>query len=93
MSLATSSLPASDSAFGTLPGGWQDSAACRDADPELFFATDEASRREALTLCGACPVRMECLEHALNQREVYGVWGGTDENERKRLARRRRRAA
>jgi WhiB family transcriptional regulator, redox-sensing transcriptional regulator len=85
----------SDAALGllTTPGSWQDAAACRDADPELFFATDETSRHDALTMCSTCPVRMECLEHALTNREVYGVWGGTDENERKRLSRRRRRAA
>jgi WhiB family transcriptional regulator, redox-sensing transcriptional regulator len=85
-----SSLSLSDLA---LDQTWQDEAACRDADPELFFATDDASRHEALTLCGACPVRTECLEHALAHREAYGIWGGTDEQERKRLIRRRRRAA
>jgi WhiB family transcriptional regulator, redox-sensing transcriptional regulator len=76
-----------------LPSSWQDQAACRDADPELFFSTDDGSRREALTLCAPCPVRTECLEHALAHREAYGIWGGTDEQERKRLVRRRRRHA
>lgn len=77
-----------------LPTGkWQRDAACRDADPELFFSNDETDREEALAMCGACPVRNECLEHALATREAYGIWGGTDEQERKRLLRRRRRAA
>jgi WhiB family transcriptional regulator, redox-sensing transcriptional regulator len=76
-----------------LPDTWQEQAACRDADADLFFAADEARRREALTLCAACPVRVECLEHAIVHRETYGVWGGTDEHERKRLVRQRRRAA
>lgn len=73
--------------------GWQQDAACRDADPEVFFSTAEADRDRAMAMCGSCPVRSECLEHALATRETYGVWGGTDENERKRLLRRRRRAA
>jgi WhiB family redox-sensing transcriptional regulator len=77
----------------TLPGTWQQDAACHDADPDLFFATDEERQSAALALCAACPVRTECLEHALENREPYGIWGGTTEHERKRIARQRRRAA
>jgi len=77
-----------------LPTGtWQDQASCRDAEPELFFSASEADRAVALEMCATCPVRRECLEHALETREAYGIWGGTDEHERKRLLRRRRRAA
>jgi WhiB family transcriptional regulator, redox-sensing transcriptional regulator len=72
---------------------WQQDAACRDAEPDLFFSTAESDREEAMQLCASCPVRLECLEHALASRESYGIWGGTDEQERKRLLRRRRRAA
>ena len=72
---------------------WHQDAACRDTDPDLFFSTADADRTAALQLCQACPVRMECLEHALATREAYGIWGGTDEQERKRLLRRRRRVA
>jgi WhiB family redox-sensing transcriptional regulator len=77
----------------TTVGPWQQDAACRDTDPDLFFSNADADRQEALRLCAACPVRHECLEHALTTREAYGIWGGTDERERKRLVRRRRRAA
>jgi WhiB family transcriptional regulator, redox-sensing transcriptional regulator len=73
--------------------GWQRDAACRDADPEQFFSNDDRDREAALAMCAACPVRTECLEHALATRESYGIWGGTDEHDRKRLLRRRRRAA
>lgn len=69
--------------------GWQGDAACRDLDPELFFNTDGTDRTVALTTCASCPVRMECLDHALRTRERYGVWGGADERERRRLLRRR----
>lgn len=76
-----------------LPGTWQQEAACHDADPEQFFSSDEDKQSAALALCAACPVRSECLEHALSTREPYGIWGGTTEHERKRIARQRRRAA
>jgi WhiB family transcriptional regulator, redox-sensing transcriptional regulator len=70
-----------------IPGAWHEEAACQDADPNLFFATDEASQRAAMTMCSTCPVRRPCLEHAMRAGETYGIWGGTDEAERKRLAR------
>jgi WhiB family redox-sensing transcriptional regulator len=60
---------------------------------EVFFAIDEPSQQEAVAICETCPVRAECLEHALIAREQYGVWGGVREQDRKRLARRRREAA
>jgi WhiB family redox-sensing transcriptional regulator len=31
---------------------------------------------EAKSLCGACPVRAQCLEGALSRQEPAGVWGG-----------------
>jgi len=36
-------------------------------------------------VCTGCPVRAQCLEHALAHDERYGVWGGTSERERRRL--------
>jgi WhiB family transcriptional regulator, redox-sensing transcriptional regulator len=76
-----------------VPGAWQDQAACADADAEVFFSLDEEDQREALALCDACPVRSECLEHALVNREQYGIWGGVREQDRRRMTRERRQAA
>lgn len=66
---------------------WMDEANCRGADPVLFDPDQTADTALARLLCGECPVRRECLSWALNHAEV-GVWGGTDDNERKRLRRR-----
>jgi hypothetical protein len=30
----------------------------------------------AIAMCTACPVRQECLDHALANHEQEGVWGG-----------------
>lgn len=88
------SVPASDALTELLPiGGWQQDAACRQTDPELFFSNHEDDRDAAIALCGTCPVRMQCLEHALASREGYGIWGGTDEQERRRILRRQRQAS
>lgn len=49
---------------------------CLVNDPELFFAESPADLEHAKTLCGTCPVRVECLNGALERREPWGVWGG-----------------
>ena len=75
------------------PTSWQADAACRESDAEQFFSLDETRQQEALALCAECPVRRECLEHAIANGEQYGIWGGTRESERRRMMRDRRRAA
>ena len=68
---------------------WAALAACRDADPELFFSDGSANGTGvALRICAGCAVAEECLEWALTARAAFGVWGGTTEQERRRLLRR-----
>jgi WhiB family transcriptional regulator, redox-sensing transcriptional regulator len=70
---------------------WSD-AACRDAAPDVFFplsAHDVASRREALAWCRSCAIASQCLQVALRDPSIVGIWGGTDEVERARLRGRR----
>jgi len=74
--------------------GWVARGACRHSDPELFFpvaARGPALRQlaKAKQVCGCCPVRVQCLDYALQSGQRFGVWGGASEEER-RLMRRRR---
>src|SRR5690242_8005745 len=69
---------------------WRDRAACRDTNPELFFpigttglAIDQIDAARAV--CAQCPVMSECLEFALATNQEAGVWGGTTEDERRKL--------
>ncbi|MFD3685174.1 WhiB family transcriptional regulator [Nocardiopsis sp. NPDC058631] len=48
---------------------------CR-LEPDLFFAEAPADVETAKAVCGACPVREQCLADALDRREPWGVWGG-----------------
>ncbi|AEE47505.1 WhiB family transcriptional regulator [Cellulomonas fimi] len=48
-----------------------------------------AAQREARSVCTGCPVRLECLADALDNRMDFGVWGGMTERERRALLRRR----
>lgn len=76
----------------TTTDPWQDLAACANADPDLFFATDDAAQEEALTWCARCPVREPCLRTALERGERFGIWGGLRESDRAGLLRRQRAA-
>jgi len=64
---------------------WRDRAECRNAPPNLFYPAIEADASLAKIYCSACEVRVECLDHALREREEYGVWGGLSERERENL--------
>lgn len=55
-----------------------------------FYPVDRAGLDAAKTVCSRCPVTQECLEHALENGEKLGVWGGLSEDERTRLALHRR---
>lgn len=66
---------------------WMLRAKCLDADPEAFFPEKGGSTREAKRICAACPVREDCLDHALLQEERFGIWGGYSERERRRMRR------
>jgi WhiB family redox-sensing transcriptional regulator len=86
---------------------WQRRAACRDADPELFFSKHicaddcapdcqgrkEAGRhariRAAKAYCDECPVAIDCLLWSIDTGQQFGIWGGSTERERRRMAKHR----
>ena len=80
-----------DPGYATAPrlvtgASWRSAAACRSADPELFFPLSESGKAleqiaEAKAICTGCPVRRQCLEFALRTRP-HGIWGGLTELER-----------
>lgn len=74
------------------PGVWADDALCAQTDPELFHPPKGGSASDAKKVCGNCPVRVDCLEHALRNREFLSIWGGTTGNQRRRMLKKRRAA-
>ncbi len=69
------------------PDHWQELSACYGLDPEVFFPTTEEEAGLALSYCSVCQVRDVCLAWAVRNGERYGVWGGTTEQQRRRLIR------
>ena len=46
----------------------------------------------ARSICESCPIRVKCLEHAMEMKERFGMWGGLTPIERRRIERNKRRA-
>jgi WhiB family transcriptional regulator, redox-sensing transcriptional regulator len=67
---------------------WRAAARCRAIDADELFVNG-ARQRDAKVFCRTCPVRTECLAHALDRRIEFGVWGGMTERERRALLRER----
>lgn len=72
--------------------GWRERAACRHVEAKLFFtagttgiAVNQIAAAKAV--CGRCPVRDAGLQFAFETNQEWGVWGGTDEDERRLLRR------
>lgn len=64
---------------------WMRDAACREHPGVDFYAPRDADQARAI--CARCLVRSECLDQAVANGEA-GVWGGTDEAERRDLRKR-----
>ena len=71
---------------------WMDEASCLGADPALFFPDRVNGNRdyaEARKVCAGCPVRVQCLEAAMEAHEWgswTGIWGGKSPKERRQIA-------
>jgi WhiB family transcriptional regulator, redox-sensing transcriptional regulator len=70
---------------------WQNEAACAQIGGDLWFPLDgdRHQAERAKTICATCPVRIECANHALENDERFGIWGGYTPNELAKLRRRR----
>lgn len=61
-------------------------ALCAEVDPELWFPEQPGDRaRAAKAICAECPLRARCLDVALADSSLLGVWGGTSAAQRQAL--------
>jgi WhiB family redox-sensing transcriptional regulator len=61
-------------------------------DDTWFFPPDREQAKarttritKAKAVCAQCPAVMACREFALDNGEVFGVWGGLSEDDRERF--------
>lgn len=66
---------------------WREKALCRGMDTNFFFpllGVNMKQVREIKAICAKCPVKVECLDIALEQDiDNHGFFGGTSANERR----------
>jgi|GEM_PF-314673 len=89
-------MPADVPKLDFVPMPWITQAACRGMDPNRFQPDIGYPASEARQVCNGrkatrkqsflppCPVRTECLNHAVAMNE-RGIWGGTTERERRAI--------
>ena len=70
---------------------WQQRAACRGPNHDIFFPPSQMERRSekrlrerrAKEICMSCQLLADCRTYALQIREQHGIWGGLTEGERR----------
>lgn len=84
---------------------WRNQAACQGHNPDMWFPVGVRGKyadqhpnpyiARAKTICRTCPVRIVCLQFALDfehgRDTRHGIWGGMTEPERDTLVRHLRR--
>ena len=72
---------------------WKDYGACVGSPTDLFYPPDSKAglklEAKAKAICERCTVKQACLMAALSNGE-FGIWGATNEAERKSMKRRLR---
>lgn len=66
------------------PQPWADQAICAGIGGDEFFPEKNLNGGRAKRICMNCPVRLPCLQYALDNHE-WGIWGGTSDMERRRI--------
>ena len=52
---------------------------CQDDELGYLWLSEQVSERAvAATLCGGCPVELECWDAARARNERFGTWAGID---------------
>ena len=72
---------------------WHEHAVCKSTDDPIFFPTqqeEKAARVAAARYCRQCPVLVQCMNSALENKE-FGIWAGTSTELRVKLRRKRNR--
>ena len=66
---------------------WQDRAACKDADSNLFLSGVASRIEKAKSICATCSVVKNCLAFAISNEDFEPhVYGGMTGAERRRVA-------
>lgn len=68
---------------------WMAEGACRERQGVSWFPNRGDDGADAKAVCRACPVAARCLEYALADPDLAGIWAGTSDRQRDRMRRTR----
>jgi WhiB family redox-sensing transcriptional regulator len=63
-----------------------DDAACRGANTDQFFVGVGESAQAAKRICEGCKVKDVCRDWAIKYKITFGIWGGTTQRDRRKIA-------
>lgn len=67
-----------------------DEASCRGLPATLWFPPEHQPDDPGKRICADCPLRLRCLEHAIEYHEP-AIWGGTSDKQRREIRAARKR--
>lgn len=69
------------------PDYWEE-AVCNSVDVNIFFPERGSGSRgqphhsQVKAICMECPIRVKCLQFAIDENQIHGIWGGMSYRER-----------
>jgi WhiB family redox-sensing transcriptional regulator len=82
---SASDLDSSRGPSSPIDYDWHDHAACKEISTDKFYVgRGQKVCQEVVNACSACPVKPDCLQHAL-EHEEYGYWAGTNPVQREKI--------
>jgi len=71
---------------------WRAQASCADHIDDWLWTEHRPSEEpialaEAKSICGGCPAAASCLEYALADLSLVGIWSATTLDQRRRMVR------
>jgi WhiB family redox-sensing transcriptional regulator len=69
---------------------WRQHANCKGIATDIFYPERGCSIHDvnaAKAICNECPVIKQCLDYAIENYEIIGIWGGTSQFERRFMRR------
>lgn len=74
--------------MATVNNDWAESALCKGQPQEWWFPIDHNTKEsrkfisQAKAICNICTIKQECLASAIENNELFGIWGGKTPAER-----------
>tara|TARA_Y100000361_G_scaffold152765_1_gene172992 strand:+ start:150 stop:443 length:294 start_codon:yes stop_codon:yes gene_type:complete len=69
--------------FGVELADWMKKGSCRGLQTDIFYHEQgHLNINTAKAICSGCSIREQCLDYAMRNQELYGIWGGYTTSER-----------